>query len=202
METLVLDSGYRPVEVISWRTAITKVVIDKTVRVIEAYPDRYIRTVNPLEAVGLNPLPFEHDGETRWMAQMPSVVALIRPVNRRRAVKFSRHNVFIRDNNTCQYCAHKFHRSQINLDHVIPRAKGGRTTWDNVVCSCIPCNNKKGMKLAHEVGMQLIRPPVKPKKLSDSTPYMQYRKGMPIEWQSYLRNAIYWDAELESDESK
>jgi 5-methylcytosine-specific restriction endonuclease McrA len=181
-ETLVLDSGYRPVDIISWEAAMKRVV-EKTVAVVEEYPDRYINTVN-------------------WRVNMPSVVRILVQVRRRRMVKFSRNNIFIRDRNTCQYCSHKFLRSQLNIDHVIPRAKGGTTTWENVVCSCIPCNNRKGMRLAHEVGMKLVRQPFKPKKLEDAEPYMQYRKGMPEGWQSYLRNAIYWDAALESDEPK
>jgi 5-methylcytosine-specific restriction endonuclease McrA len=62
----------------------------------------------------------------------------------RRHVRYSRVNIFARDSYTCQYCGGKPHRSKLNLDHVIPRSLGGRTTWENVVCSCIDCNRRKG----------------------------------------------------------
>ncbi|MES2995980.1 MAG: HNH endonuclease [Verrucomicrobiota bacterium] len=68
-------------------------------------------------------------------------------------VKFTRRNVFVRDKFTCQYCAKVFPDTQLNLDHVMPRAKGGRTTWENIVTSCFRCNTRKGNKLPQEVGM-------------------------------------------------
>jgi len=68
-------------------------------------------------------------------------------------VKFTRQNVFLRDRHTCQYCDRTFDPRDLNLDHVIPRDKGGRTTWDNVVASCIRCNSRKANKLPHEARM-------------------------------------------------
>src|SRR5713101_5479190 len=81
----------------------------------------------------------------------------------KKEVKFTRHNIFERDKNTCQYCGTIFDRSELNLDHVVPRDKGGLTTWENVVCSCIPCNTRKGNRLTHEAHMTLIRKPKRPK---------------------------------------
>ncbi|MGA0846313.1 MAG: HNH endonuclease [Luteolibacter sp.] len=68
-------------------------------------------------------------------------------------VRFSRRNVFLRDRFTCQYCEKVFPESQLNLDHVMPRDKGGRTTWENIVTSCFRCNTRKANKLPHEAGM-------------------------------------------------
>src|ERR1051326_1337368 len=62
---------------------------------------------------------------------------------RKKEVKFTRHNIFERDRNTCQYCGQEFDRKDLNLDHVIPRDRGGPTTWENIVCSCVSCNTKK-----------------------------------------------------------
>jgi 5-methylcytosine-specific restriction endonuclease McrA len=81
----------------------------------------------------------------------------------KKEVKFTRHNIFERDKNTCQYCGRVFDRSDLNLDHVIPRDKGGQTSWENIVCSCIKCNTRKGNHLPHEAGMHLIRKPARPK---------------------------------------
>ena len=81
----------------------------------------------------------------------------------RKEVKFTRHNVFLRDNHTCQYCRKTFPEKDLNLDHVMPRDKGGKTTWENIVTSCIKCNTRKANKLVHEAGMHLVRKPVIPR---------------------------------------
>ena len=78
-------------------------------------------------------------------------------------VKFHRNNIFERDKCRCQYCGNQFTEKELNLDHVIPRHHGGRTSWENVVTSCIRCNSRKADRLPHEAGMKLIRKPTKPK---------------------------------------
>ncbi|CAN5598387.1 HNH endonuclease [soil metagenome] len=111
----------------------------------------------------------------------------------KKEVKFTRHNVFERDKNTCQYCAKVFDRSDLNLDHVFPRDRGGQTTWENIVCSCIPCNTKKGNRLAHEVGMQLIRKPKRPKW----RPFVNisFSNHHHESWRHFL-DLAYWNVEL------
>src|SRR4030095_5617765 len=74
-------------------------------------------------------------------------------------VKFTRHNIFEREKNTCQYCGRAFERKDLNLDHVTPRDRGGPTTWENIVCSCIPCNTRKGNRTPQEAGMDLSAKP-------------------------------------------
>jgi 5-methylcytosine-specific restriction endonuclease McrA len=115
-------------------------------------------------------------------------------------VRFSRLNIYSRDANTCQYCARQLPRVDLNLDHVIPRARGGRTTWENIVCCCISCNLKKGAKLPHEAGMKLIRQPVRPKWTpSFRTPNgkIAYREWLPF---LGLVDASYWNTELVDEE--
>jgi len=111
----------------------------------------------------------------------------------KKEVKFTRHNVFERDKNTCQYCAKTLDRKDLNIDHVIPRDKGGSTTWENVVCSCIPCNTKKGNRLAHEVHMRLIKKPERPKW----RPFVQFTFGVPHHesWCHFV-DLAYWNVEL------
>lgn len=77
-------------------------------------------------------------------------------------VKFTRDNIFERDNFTCQYCGQTFKPRELNLDHVIPRDRGGRTSWENIATSCIHCNSRKANRLPHEAGMRLIRKPQRP----------------------------------------
>jgi len=81
----------------------------------------------------------------------------------KKEVKFTRQNVFERDKYTCQYCNTKFETKHLNLDHVRPRDKGGKTTWENVVCSCVHCNSRKGNKLAQEVNMFPVKEPKAPR---------------------------------------
>lgn len=78
-------------------------------------------------------------------------------------VRLTRRNVFLRDKHTCQYCCKPFCEGDLNLDHVVPRDKGGRTTWENIVTSCIRCNTRKANKLTHEVNMHPLRSPRAPR---------------------------------------
>lgn len=80
----------------------------------------------------------------------------------RRHVRFTRHNVYARDRHTCQYCGRRLPRQELNLDHVVPRSQGGPSTWENVVCSCHPCNRRKGGRTPEQCGLRLLRRPVRP----------------------------------------
>jgi hypothetical protein len=81
----------------------------------------------------------------------------------KKEIKFTRQNVFERDEYTCQYCSIRFDSRELNLDHVIPREKGGKNGWDNVVTSCIRCNTKKANKLPYQANMFPIREPKAPR---------------------------------------
>ena len=109
-------------------------------------------------------------------------------------LKLTRGNVFDRDKNHCQYCGRTFEREDLNLDHVIPRGQGGKTTWENIVCSCIKCNTKKASRLPHEAGMRLIRKPVRPKW----RPVISLVLGKQRHevWKDFL-DVAYWNVELE-----
>jgi 5-methylcytosine-specific restriction endonuclease McrA len=114
-------------------------------------------------------------------------------------VRFSRQNVYLRDRSTCQYCGRRLPRSELNLDHVIPRARGGRTTWENVVCSCVECNLAKGCRTPQEAGLRLLRRPARPRW----SPFERGEGGgLPHEeWRPFvdLAAASYWNAALEED---
>ena len=113
-----------------------------------------------------------------------------------RRVKFTRKNIYLRDNNTCQYCGRKLRTDQLNIDHVIPLSRGGKNSWENVVCSCIPCNMRKGNKTLKEAGMRLIRKPRKP----DWKTFVKNRFNTS-EWESWkdFLDVAYWNVELEED---
>lgn len=101
----------------------------------------------------------------------------------RKEVKFSRYNVFLRDKFTCQYCRAVFPESKLNLDHVHPRGRGGETSWENIVASCVPCNSKKGSRLPHEAGMALLKKPAAPRW----RPLFGFKeKGADASWEEFL----------------
>ena len=114
----------------------------------------------------------------------------------KKEVKFTRHNIFERDKNTCQYCGGIFDRKDLNLDHVTPRDRGGPTTWENIVCSCIPCNTRKTNRTPFEAGMHLVRKPKRPKW----RPFVQVNLGFQQHdsWKHFL-DLAYWNVELGSD---
>ncbi len=109
-------------------------------------------------------------------------------------LKLTRNNVFERDKNTCQYCARVLPREQLNLDHVIPRNYGGKTTWENILCSCVKCNTRKANRLPHEAAMRLIRKPSRPKW----RPVISLVLGTQNReiWKDFL-DLAYWNVELE-----
>jgi len=130
--------------------------------------------------------------------KVPRVILLIAydRVPKRR-IRFSRYNIFARDKNTCQYCGYKFPRSELNLDHVIPRSQGGTSTWENVVCSCHRCNRKKGGKTPDQARMKLIAHPRKPAWTPPLN--VSLREIISKEWAPFLDFMVdvsYWNTEL------
>lgn len=109
-------------------------------------------------------------------------------------LKLTRNNVFERDRCTCQYCGQVFPDEDLNLDHVIPRDRGGKTTWENIVCSCISCNSHKANRLPHEAGLRLIRRPVRPKWRPVISILLETHDRE--RWKDFL-DLAYWNVELE-----
>lgn len=109
------------------------------------------------------------------------------------SVRFNRRNIFARDANRCQYCGRRFPTSELSIDHVVPRSRGGRSTWDNVVCACTACNTRKGGRLLSEAGMKLIRKPFKPRTPPALTIHLGSERYSS--WRHFVSEA-YWSVEL------
>jgi 5-methylcytosine-specific restriction endonuclease McrA len=112
-------------------------------------------------------------------------------VRQRKAVKgrpkrpaFSRQHVFVRDGFTCQYCGQMKAPGELNLDHVLPRSRGGATTWENIVTSCYTCNQKKAGRTPEEASMKIARRPVRPMVLP-KLPVERSARDIPLEWRAY-----------------
>lgn len=128
-DTLVLNADGQPISLIppstiQWKEAITYLWLDK-VHVLEWYDDWIVSSAS-------------------WETRVPAVIMLKDMMRRKRMPRFSRYNLYLRDMFTCQYCLTSFPQSQLTLDHVLPISKGGKTTWENLVASCGPCNSRKG----------------------------------------------------------
>lgn len=126
--------------------------------------------------------------------QAPRVIRLVAcDRGPRQGLRFNRRNVFARDGNQCQYCGRGFPTSELSLDHVVPRSRGGITSWENIVCACVACNVRKGGRTPHEARMHLIRQPVKPRR----SPLLSVKLGNPKyeSWRTFVDSA-YWTVDL------
>ena len=112
-------------------------------------------------------------------------------------VKFNRRNIFLRDHNRCQYCRRRFSSAELSLDHVVPRSRGGRTTWDNIVSACLKCNVVKGGRTPREAGMELVTRPRKPTRsplLAETVNSQKYAM-----WKTFVGESDWPDDETRSE---
>ena len=157
---LVLNRSYLPIHVTSVRRAFAMIyrevasVVNGHYETFDFEAWRRVNTRDTRDVIGTP------SGAIR----VPRVIVLT-GYDRvpKRHVRYSRANVFTRDKYTCQYCGIRPPRSQLNLDHVIPRSLGGRSTWENVVCSCVDCNRRKGGKTPEQARLRLQRRPSRPR---------------------------------------
>jgi 5-methylcytosine-specific restriction endonuclease McrA len=142
---------------------------------------------------------FEHERHD-WIHTVSFAVAVPRIIRLllydrlpRQEVKFNRRNIYARDGARCQYCGKRYSTSELSIDHVIPRARGGPTTWENVVCACLKCNVRKGGRTPEEAHMKLVARPGKPRR----SPVINIKLGNSKYrcWQQFLDHA-YWSVEL------
>jgi 5-methylcytosine-specific restriction endonuclease McrA len=168
MDCLILNTDGSPVSMlplstVTWQEAIKYMVLDKAV-VLEWHDNWVVRSA-------------------RWETPVPAVIMVKEYMKKKTAIRYSKANVFLRDEFTCQYCGVDVNRRSATLDHLVPSSKGGKSTWENSVCACGPCNAMKGNKLG-----------VKPKKLPYKPTYwdlIEKRKKMPFtfghpSWAIYL----------------
>lgn len=170
-QALVLNASYEPIRIVSWEKAI-QLMFQGKVEVLQE-SESEVRSV-------------------RITIKIPAVLRLLKyvPMGRKhRLVRFSRANVFIRDNHTCQYCGRKYSRFHLTLDHIVPVVRGGPKTWENIVTCCKNCNQKKGGQTPQEASMKLIRKPVEPKWLPKNE-FSIGIKFVPEKWLPYLKIEI------------
>ncbi|WP_370751024.1 HNH endonuclease [Teichococcus oryzae] len=176
---LVLNADFRPLSYFplslwSWQDAVKAVYLDR-VSVLSEY-DAEARS--PRQAI-----------------RLPSVIALKEFIPAARRPAFTRFNVFLRDGFACVYCGEHHATHDLTFDHVIPRSRGGRTSWDNVVTACGPCNLRKGNRLPREIRMFPYREPRQP----TSWELQENGRSFPPNYlHESWRDYLYWDTELEN----
>jgi 5-methylcytosine-specific restriction endonuclease McrA len=173
---LVLNADFRPLSYYPlslwpWQEAIKAAVLER-VTVLAEY-DQTVRS-------------------QRHEFRLPSVVVLKEFLHPQKRVAFTRFNLFLRDQFCCQYCGA---RGDLTFDHVLPRSRGGITSWENVVAACSPCNLKKGNKTLKMVGMHLARPPRAPQP---DEMLAHGRRFPPNHLHDSWMDYLYWDVELDA----
>lgn len=178
---LVLNADFRPLNYFplslwSWQDAVKAVCLDRVTIISE-----YEQQIN----------------SPSMQIRLPSVIALKEYVPQTRNPAFTRFNVFLRDRFSCQYCGISQSTSDLTFDHVVPRSKGGRTNWTNVVAACGPCNLRKANKLPNHCGMHPLSTPQAPSVWQ----LQENGRGFPPNYlHESWRDYLYWDTELQQDE--
>lgn len=179
---LVLNASFEPLHIVTWQRAI-QLLFQGKVEVVEE-SEQEVRTV-------------------RMTIKVPAVLRLLNYVpltQKKQIIRFSRANIFYRDNNVCQYCGDQFGKSHLTLDHVIPIVQGGKKSWENIVTACKPCNQRKGGRTPAQANLSLIRKPKKP----NWVPAVSIQLGVtrtPERWKIYLKLDRHHKTDEDSEKS-
>jgi len=179
-DCLVLDANWQPKSFCSWQNAVKLIWEGRAQVVKEDEGGRILHS--PSFEIGL---PRVIVVKNAWVRR------------KRQSVPFSRRNIAIRDHSECQYCGHVLQTSEYTLDHVVPRSKGGVSSWLNLVLACVRCNKRKNNETLKESGMRLLKVPVEPKPDDPKYNFKLHIKHVRNEWKDYAAY-LYWNVELEA----
>lgn len=195
-DVLVLNRNFYAIHIAPWQRALSLVYLEHA-RVV----DQEYRTYNFDDWRELSQIirnnPSGYVSTPSFRIAIPEVIVLQRydklPVG---DVKFTRRNIYEHYNHRCCYCGKKFGTQELNLEHVLPRSRGGKTDWANIVTACVPCNLRKADRLPHEAGMALLIKPNKPKWRGSASLVFKAPYKIKASWQRFIDN-VYWNTELE-----
>ncbi len=201
-KVLVLNKVYNPIRTITVREAFCK-IFTEAAEVITVENGQYMShdftswtELSQYKAVFEAELGEDIDWvhSTSLKIAVPRVIRLLKyDKSPKLEMRLTRKGIYERDDYTCQYCGKKFESEDLNLDHVEPRSRGGKNTWENLVCSCIECNRKKKARTPKEAGMHLLSVPQKPKpNFGFKAPRTPKRYK---DWDSFVSD-VYWTTEL------
>lgn len=195
-DVLVLNRNFYAIHITNWRRAFSLLYLDHA-RVV----DQDYRTYDFSDWKEMSKLIENHPAgyvhTPTFKIAIPEVISLRiydkLPVS---DIKFTRRNIYEHYGYLCCYCGKKFPTQDLNLEHVIPKSRGGEASWDNIVTSCIPCNLTKGNRLPKEAGMKLLIAPSKPRWKGAQSLVLHASFKIKASWQRFIDN-IYWNSELE-----
>lgn len=195
-QVLVLNKYFIPVSLTSWKRAIKLVFLERADVVDEEY-----RTYNFRDWFEISQMIKEHPAgfiyTPKFKIAIPEIIALkFYDKVQFEEPQLTRRNIYEHYGYRCCYCGKKFSTEKLNIDHIIPRSRGGKTEWENVVTSCIDCNLKKGNKTPQEAGMKLLISPSKPQRRIKLAFVFNSQIKIPSSWQKFIDH-IYWNIELE-----
>lgn len=197
---LVLNKNYEPINIITVRKALNKLLNDKAEIVsvenksfVGYNLDSWIEFSFLKRECGMDEDDELIGGENLAFIAPTIIRTLTYDKTYRQPLRLSRKNIFLRDGNICQFCGKRLPTEKLTLDHVLPRGQGGINSWENLVCSCYKCNNKKGCQTPEQAGMKLLRKPTKPNSFTvfevpkDTKHYKN--------WDAFISD-VYWRTEL------
>lgn len=195
-DVLVLNRSFYAVAITDFQRAFKLVYSDRAYVIDEDYRTYNFQDWREMsEYVKEHPSGYVHTPS--FKIAIPEVISLRYydrlPVNE---IKFTRRNIYDHYGYRCCYCGKNFPPSELNLDHVIPRSRGGKTDWNNIVTACIACNLRKGNKLPNEANMDLLIQPTKPKWRGGLSLLLRPSIKIKASWQKFV-DSVYWNIELE-----
>ncbi len=164
MRTLILDSSVYPVGIVGWEKAMVLLFTGRA-QIVDVYAEIDIRS--PSKSF-----------------KLPKILRLFARHMARKEVRFTRFNVFHRDDFSCQYCLGRFGMGDLTFDHVVPLSRGGKTCWENIVTCCRACNSQKGSKTLEEAGMKIAKWPGRPRWSPELC--FKLKENDPEEWRSWI----------------
>jgi len=183
-DTLILNKSYIPIHIADWTKAISLLyrghanALDHDFMVYN-YDDWLIQTPELCNHKKIKTCHYE--------VAIPDVMVLTLynklPI---KEVQFTRQSIFQRDNYICQYCGKKFKKDELEKEHVFPKSRGGKNTWDNIVSACSPCNARKANRTPQEAGMKLIRKPSPPVWLNPFNK-LKHHPNKKKQWMIFLK---------------
>src|SRR6185295_10006071 len=195
-DVLVLNRNFYAIHITSWRRALSLLYLDHARVVDEEYKTYDFSDWQQMSKIIVDH-PAGYVNTPTFRLAIPDVITLKRydklPVSE---VKFTRRNIYEHYQYLCCYCGKKFPTQSLNLEHVMPKSRGGQSSWDNIVTSCIPCNLRKGDRLPAEAGMKLLITPSKPRWRGAQSLVFHAPFKIKASWQRFIDN-IYWNSELE-----
>lgn len=195
METLVLNRHFFAIQITDWRRAVSLLYADHAHVVDENYRlYNFVSWQALSQEMTEHPRGFVHTPGFRLA--IPDVITLLvydrlPPAQ----VKFTRRNIYEHYGHRCCYCGTVYGTENLNLDHVIPRSRGGRSDWENVVTACIACNTRKANRFPLEAGMKLLVKPTRPRWRGPASLFLRPGLRLRASWQKFI-DSCYWDGEL------